>query len=211
MPNQKDISSNFLIFFLFASVSLGVHLVKPKPYPSKIPILHDTTTIDSTNHFNSAFTSNNTHNNMFTSSTFPFHTPILQHHRDHHILLSSTRTHSPLTFHHSLTPSFLHPPPLLQPPTLSLRAKPPTADKSGEQKWVHEGLITESLPNGMFRVRLDNEDLILGYVSGKIRKNFVRILPGDRVKVEVSRYDSSKGRIVYRLRSSSGSSSTTPS
>ncbi|GAA0149143.1 hypothetical protein LIER_08394 [Lithospermum erythrorhizon] len=48
----------------------------------------------------------------------------------------------------------------------------------------HEGLITESLPNGMFRVRLDNEDLILGYVSGKIRRSFIRILSGDRI-VEV--------------------------
>ncbi|XP_059657209.1 translation initiation factor IF-1, chloroplastic [Cornus florida] len=67
-----------------------------------------------------------------------------------------------------------------------------------EQKWTHEGLITESLPNGMFRVRLDNEDVILGYISGKIRKSFIRILPGDRVKVEVSRYDSTKGRIIYR-------------
>ena len=68
-----------------------------------------------------------------------------------------------------------------------------------EQKLIHEGLITESLPNGMFRVRLDNEDLILGYASGRIRRSFIRILPGDRVKIEVSRYDSSKGRIIYRL------------
>ncbi|KAM3696791.1 hypothetical protein ACB098_06G066300 [Castanea mollissima] len=52
----------------------------------------------------------------------------------------------------------------------------------------------------MFRVRLDNQDLILGYISGSIRKNFIRILPGDRVKVEVSRYDSTKGRITYRIR-----------
>lgn len=72
---------------------------------------------------------------------------------------------------------------------------------SKDQKWVHEGLITESLPNGMFRVRVDSGDVILGYVSGKIRKSFIRILPGDRVKIEVSRYDSSKGRITYRLRS----------
>nr|YP_010505726.1 translation initiation factor 1 [Chrysosplenium zhangjiajieense]UXE34528.1 translation initiation factor 1 [Chrysosplenium zhangjiajieense] len=43
-----------------------------------------------------------------------------------------------------------------------------------EQKWVHEALITESLPNGMFRVRLDNEDLILGYVSGRIRRSFMK-------------------------------------
>nr|UFR81954.1 translation initiation factor 1 [Morina chlorantha] len=70
-----------------------------------------------------------------------------------------------------------------------------------ENKCIHEGLITESLSNGMFRVRLDNEneDLILGYISGKIRRGFIRILQGDRVKVEVSRYDSTKGRIIYRL------------
>lgn len=71
---------------------------------------------------------------------------------------------------------------------------------SQEQKWTHEGSITESLPNGMFRVKLDNADVVLGYISGKIRKNFIRLLPGDRVKIEVSRYDSSKGRIIYRLR-----------
>nr|YP_009729937.1 InfA [Caldesia parnassifolia]UDZ59581.1 translation initiation factor 1 [Caldesia parnassifolia]UDZ59582.1 translation initiation factor 1 [Caldesia parnassifolia] len=68
-----------------------------------------------------------------------------------------------------------------------------------EQKLIYEGLITESLPNGMFRVRLDNEDFILGYISGKIRRSFIRILPGDRVKIEVSRYDSTRGRIIYRL------------
>nr|WBU94938.1 translation initiation factor 1 [Cryptolepis buchananii] len=72
-----------------------------------------------------------------------------------------------------------------------------------ELKCIHEGLITESLPNGMFRVRLDNEGLILGYISGKIRRSFIRILPGDRVQVEVSRYDSTKGRIIYRLRKDS--------
>lgn len=68
-----------------------------------------------------------------------------------------------------------------------------------EKKWIHEGVITESLPNGMFRVRLDNDDLILGYISGKIRRSFIRILPGDKVKVEVSPYDLTKGRIIYRL------------
>lgn len=72
--------------------------------------------------------------------------------------------------------------------------------KKEEQKWVHEGLITESLANGMFRVRLDNEDMIIGYISGKMRKNFIRILPGDKVKVEVSRYDSTRGRIIVRMR-----------
>ena len=68
-----------------------------------------------------------------------------------------------------------------------------------EEKWIHEGLITESRPNGMFRVRLDNENLILGYISGKIRRGSIRIMPGDRVKIEVSRYDSTRGRIIYRL------------
>jgi len=61
-------------------------------------------------------------------------------------------------------------------------------------------LITESLQHGLFRVRLDNEDMIDGYVSGRIRRSFLRILPGDRVKIEVSRYDSTKGRLIYRLR-----------
>nr|UDZ59589.1 translation initiation factor 1 [Sagittaria montevidensis] len=72
-------------------------------------------------------------------------------------------------------------------------------NKNKEQKFIYEGLITESLSNGMFRVRLDNEDLILGYISGRIRRNFIRILPGDRVKIEVSPYDLTKGRIIYRL------------
>nr|YP_009493987.1 translation initiation factor 1 [Lonicera tragophylla]YP_010203708.1 translation initiation factor 1 [Lonicera x heckrottii]YP_010469487.1 translational initiation factor 1 [Lonicera periclymenum]AWN57952.1 translation initiation factor 1 [Lonicera tragophylla]UAM95737.1 translation initiation factor 1 [Lonicera x heckrottii]UVF33115.1 translational initiation factor 1 [Lonicera periclymenum] len=69
-----------------------------------------------------------------------------------------------------------------------------------ELKRIHEGLITESLSNGMFRVHLDNGDLIIGYISGKIRRSFIRILPGDRVQVEVSHYDSTRGRIIYRLR-----------
>ncbi|KAI3663508.1 hypothetical protein L6452_45832 [Arctium lappa] len=51
----------------------------------------------------------------------------------------------------------------------------------------------------MFRVRLDNEDIILGYVSGKIRRSFIRILPGDRVKIEVSRYDSTRGHVRGRV------------
>nr|YP_009253283.1 initiation factor 1 [Bruinsmia polysperma]ANB78756.1 initiation factor 1 [Bruinsmia polysperma] len=71
--------------------------------------------------------------------------------------------------------------------------------KEKEEKLIYEGLITESLSNGMFRVRLDNEDIIIGYISGKIRRRFIRILPGDRVKIEVSRYDSTRGRIIYRL------------
>nr|YP_010940397.1 translational initiation factor 1 [Eremurus zoae]WLR81341.1 translational initiation factor 1 [Eremurus zoae] len=53
-----------------------------------------------------------------------------------------------------------------------------------EQKLIHEGLITESLPNGTPRIRLDNEDLILGYISGRIWRSSIRILPGNRVKIE---------------------------
>nr|ATL61012.1 translation initiation factor 1 [Pentas lanceolata] len=56
-----------------------------------------------------------------------------------------------------------------------------------KQKWIHEDLITESPPNRMFRVRLYTEDLILGYVSGKIRRSFLRILLRNRVKIEISR------------------------
>jgi len=63
-----------------------------------------------------------------------------------------------------------------------------------------EGTVTESLPNAMFRVDLDNEHKVLAHISGKIRRNYIKILPGDRVKVELTPYDLSKGRITYRLR-----------
>ena len=63
-----------------------------------------------------------------------------------------------------------------------------------------EGTILESLPNAMFRVELENGHEILAHISGKIRKNFIRILPGDKVKVEMAPYDLSRGRITYRLK-----------
>ena len=63
-----------------------------------------------------------------------------------------------------------------------------------------EGKVLESLPNAMFQVELENGAVILAHVSGKIRKNFIRILPGDRVTVEMSPYDLTKGRITYRFR-----------
>nr|YP_009113819.1 translation initiation factor 1 [Stangeria eriopus]YP_009158377.1 translation initiation factor 1 [Macrozamia mountperriensis]AFR45465.1 translation initiation factor 1 [Stangeria eriopus]AFS64374.1 translation initiation factor 1 [Macrozamia mountperriensis]BAR93412.1 translation initiation factor 1 [Stangeria eriopus]BAR93583.1 translation initiation factor 1 [Macrozamia mountperriensis] len=66
-----------------------------------------------------------------------------------------------------------------------------------------EGSVTESLPSGMFRVRLDNGCQVPTHISGRIRRNYVRILPGDRVKVELSPYDLTKGRIIYRLRNKS--------
>ena len=62
------------------------------------------------------------------------------------------------------------------------------------------GTITESMPNAMFRVKLENDHEILAHISGKIRKNFIRILPGDKVKVEMTPYDLSKGRITFRLK-----------
>ena len=63
-----------------------------------------------------------------------------------------------------------------------------------------EGTIVESMPNAMFRVKLENDHEILAHISGKIRKNFIRILPGDKVKVEMTPYDLSKGRITFRLK-----------
>ncbi|MEK6672946.1 MAG: translation initiation factor IF-1 [Nitrospirota bacterium] len=63
-----------------------------------------------------------------------------------------------------------------------------------------QGTIVESLPNAMFRVELENGKIILAYVSGKMRMHFIKILPGDKVTVELSPYDLSKGRITYRFK-----------
>jgi translation initiation factor IF-1 len=63
-----------------------------------------------------------------------------------------------------------------------------------------EGTIIEALPNAMFRVQLENQHVVLAHVSGKMRMNFIRILPGDKVKVELSPYDLSRGRITFRLK-----------
>ena len=61
-----------------------------------------------------------------------------------------------------------------------------------------EGVVEEALPNAMFRVTLDNGHKVMAHVSGKIRMHFIRIIPGDRVKVELSPYDLTRGRITYR-------------
>jgi len=72
-----------------------------------------------------------------------------------------------------------------------------TKKKEADRK---EGIITESLRNAMFRVRLEGDDKeILAHLAGKLRLHHIKILPGDRVVVELSPYDSSRGRIVYRL------------
>ena len=63
-----------------------------------------------------------------------------------------------------------------------------------------EGTVIEPLPNTMFAVELENGHRVLAHISGKLRMNFIRILPGDRVRVELSPYDLSRGRITYRLK-----------
>jgi translation initiation factor IF-1 len=63
-----------------------------------------------------------------------------------------------------------------------------------------EGKVVEPLPNAMFRVQLETGHVVLAHISGKIRLNFIRILPGDRVLVELSPYDLSRGRITYRFK-----------
>jgi translation initiation factor IF-1 len=69
-----------------------------------------------------------------------------------------------------------------------------------EDKIEVEGEITEALPSTMFRVQIDGGHSVLATISGKMRKNYIRILPGDRVKVELSPYDLNRGRITYRHR-----------
>ena len=61
-----------------------------------------------------------------------------------------------------------------------------------------EGVVVEKLPNAMFKVELENGHIVLAHISGKLRMNFIKILPGDKVTLEMSPYDLSKGRIVWR-------------
>ena len=63
-----------------------------------------------------------------------------------------------------------------------------------------DGVVLESLPNAMFKVKLENGHEILAHISGKLRMNYIKILPGDKVKVELSPYDLSKGRITWRAK-----------
>ena len=69
-----------------------------------------------------------------------------------------------------------------------------------EEAVVFEGKIVETLPNAMFRVELENGHTILAYLSGKMRKYYIRVLLGDKVKVEMSPYDLTRGRITYRYK-----------
>ncbi len=63
-----------------------------------------------------------------------------------------------------------------------------------------EGVVTDALPNAMFKVQLENGHEVLAHVSGKLRMNYIRIVPGDKVKLEMSPYDLSKGRITWRVK-----------
>ena len=69
---------------------------------------------------------------------------------------------------------------------------------SKAEKFEMEGKVLEKLPNSMFQVELDNGHQVLAHISGKLRMNYIRILPGDKVTVELSPYDLAKGRIVWR-------------
>jgi translation initiation factor IF-1 len=71
-------------------------------------------------------------------------------------------------------------------------------DMAKEEALEVEGVVIETLPNAMFRVELENGHRVLGHISGKMRKHFIKILPGDKVRIELSPYDLSRGRIVYR-------------
>ena len=74
------------------------------------------------------------------------------------------------------------------------------ASLSKEEAIEVEGSVIEPLPNAMFKVELDNGHVVLAHISGKMRKYYIRILPGDRVTVELSPYDLSRGRITYRAK-----------
>lgn len=77
-----------------------------------------------------------------------------------------------------------------------------------EGQVIMEGKVIETLPNAMFRVQLDNGHIIIAYISGRMRKNYIRILTGDKVKVEITPYDLTKGRIIFRGKESGNSEKT---
>src|SRR5438132_2469153 len=76
----------------------------------------------------------------------------------------------------------------------------PNLPKPKEDAIVLEGTVVEPLPNAMFRVQLENGHKVLAHISGKMRMHYIRILPGDRVQVELTPYDLSRGRITYRYK-----------
>lgn len=79
---------------------------------------------------------------------------------------------------------------------------PSNEERQSKQKIEMMGTVTEALPGTQFKVKLDNDHEVLAYLCGKMRKYYIRVLLGDRVKVELSPYDLSRGRIVYRYKRS---------
>ena len=92
-------------------------------------------------------------------------------------------------------------PPLVRPPSgASSRRLIKQSNMAKEDHIEMQGKVVETLPNTMFRVELENGHLVIAHISGKMRKNYIRILTGDQVTVELTPYDLSKGRITYRAR-----------
>ena len=87
---------------------------------------------------------------------------------------------------------------VVQSPDVPRKGRP--LPKPKEDAIVLEGKVTEPLPNAMFRVALDNGHEVLAHISGKMRMHYIRILPGDRVQVELTPYDLTRGRITYRYK-----------
>lgn len=77
-----------------------------------------------------------------------------------------------------------------------------------EEGIVVEGTIVDTLPNAMFRVALENGHSVLAHISGKMRKYFIRILPGDKVQIELSPYDLSRGRIIHRMKNTANNANS---
>lgn len=75
-----------------------------------------------------------------------------------------------------------------------------SVDMAKEEQIIMDGTVVETLPNTMFRVELENGHIVIAHISGRMRKNYIRILTGDKVKVELTPYDLTKGRIVFRDR-----------
>jgi translation initiation factor IF-1 len=85
--------------------------------------------------------------------------------------------------------------------TIAPSVKTRVAGRMAKEEQIElEGVVLETLPNTMFRVKLDNDHVLIAHISGKMRKHYIRILTGDRVKVEVSPYDLNKGRITFRMK-----------
>jgi translation initiation factor IF-1 len=88
----------------------------------------------------------------------------------------------------------------LRPPTAAQRVKESNLPKPKEDAFTVEGTVVEPLPNAMFRVELENGYKVLAHSSGKMRMHRIRILPGDKVQVEITPYDMTRGRITYRYK-----------